>query len=312
MKPKYLINFISDYQQYSYYSLSVKNSHLSQSWIYGEAKKKSQGWEVVRAVIIENEKPIAIVQAWLKKFLFFTLCRISYGPLWIIENPSLEQIKNVFYLIKKQFGLQKLSVFSIAPNLENCPDNNKIMSDLGFYKRKSMAFESGLIDLTQTKEILRSKLRQNWRNQLTSSEKKGLSFQISQTKDDFVWIISCFKQLRKEKNFYGHSVYFLNDLYHCAFDCEKTLISIVSQNNERIAGMLFPLHGTSSVPLIIWVGSNGRKLNAGNFLLWNSILYAKEKGCLLFDLGGTNNSTAFKTGLPHTPYQMIGEYYGFI
>jgi len=103
MQSNYRLNEITDYQQWSRFFLSVNKSNLTQSWAYGEAKMKSQNWKIERAVITENDKPIAIVQAFFKKFLFLKFVRVSYGPLWVVENPSLDQIKNTFFIIKKQW-----------------------------------------------------------------------------------------------------------------------------------------------------------------------------------------------------------------
>src|SRR3990167_2368035 len=305
----YKINFNIHYQQWSQIFLSVSKPTLTQSWNYGEAKVKAQNWKVLRGIITENEKPIALIQAWYKNFLFFKLVRVSYGPLWIIDHPSLEQIKGAFREIKKKWGLKKLSVLSIAPNLENSFDHNKILTELCFYKRKSRAYESGWIDLKQSIVYLRAKLRVNWRNQLCLSEKKGLTFQVSNNIVDFQWLICCFNYFRKKKNFYGHSIELLDALYQESQNNYKTEVMFVSSGNERVAGILLADYGSSCIPLIIWLNDNGRKLNAGNFLLWNSVLYAKSKGCLWFDLGSTYNNT-FKTGLPHIPFQLIGEYYG--
>jgi len=299
-------------QEWSSYFLLVNKTYLSQSWIYGEAKAKGQGWKIMRCIITENEKPIALTQAWHKKFLFIKLVRISYGPIGINLNPTTQQIKSVFHIIKKQWHLRKLSLLLIAPNLDNSLENNATLKQLRFFKRKSMPYESGFVELTKSVEDLQTQLRQNWRNQLKSAEKKELLFQVSQNNADFEWIMSCIQRLRKEKKFYGHSPELLMALFQNSTKNHEVWISIVSHGENRVAGMLFARHGLSCVPLIIWLSHDGRRLNAGNFLLWNSVLYTKDNGCLWFDLGGTNNSTKFKTGLPHIPYQLIGEYYAFI
>ncbi|OGT39885.1 MAG: hypothetical protein A3E81_01845 [Gammaproteobacteria bacterium RIFCSPHIGHO2_12_FULL_36_30] len=308
---KYKINFKIEYQQWLQYFSSVEKPNLSQSWHYGDAKMKSHRWKIIRAIVSENEKPIALIQVWYKKILFFKFARISYGPLWIIPTPSLEQIQAIFYIIKKQWCLKKLCVLSIAPNLKNSSENNNVLENLGFFKRKGMQYESGLIDLTQSIETLRCNLRQNWRNQLNFAEKKELIFTVSDYDSDFQWLIACFNTFRNEKNFYGHSVKLLRALWQSNTEYQKTNVGFVTHHNEKVAGILIAQSGASCVPLIIWVNKNGRKLNAGNFLLWNSVLYSKKQGTLWFDLGSIINNT-FKTGLPHIPFQLIGEYYGFI
>lgn len=308
----YQINFDIDYLRWSQFFLSIPKPTLSQSWAYGEAKVKGQKWKVMRGIITENKEPIVLIQAWYKKFLFFKFVRVSYGPLWIIKDPSTEQIQGVFYTIKKHFGIRKLSVLSIAPNLENSIENNKVLFDLGFCKRNVISFESGLVDLTPPIHDLRTSLRKNWRRHLNASEKMNLKFIIGRGHADFQWLISCFELFRKEKGFYGHSVALLDVLYQSSSSFHEMFVAYVTKDDEKIAGMLFSCHASSSTPLISWISKKGRVLHAGNFLIWNSVLFSKERGCKWHDLGGTNNSTAFKAGLPNIPYQMIGEYYVFI
>ena len=307
----YQINFNIDYSQWSKLFLSVHKPTLSQSWAYGEAKVKGQTWEVTRGVITENEKPIALIQAWYKKILFFKLVRISYGPLWIIQKPSSEQIRGVLHAIKKFWNLKNFSALSIAPNLENTPEGNTILTELGYQKRKSRPHESGLINIMPSHQDMRATLRKNWRRHLNASEKVGLTFNVSREYSDFKWMISCFETLRKEKNFYGHSVSLLDALHHSSTDFHETSVAIVSHGAERVAGILISYHGSSCTPLVSWLNEKGRALHAGNFLVWNSVPYAKSKGYAFFDLGNTQDNS-FKTGLPHTHYQLIGEYYFFI
>ena len=312
MKSVYKILPVVDYQQWSQYFSSVNIPNLVQSWSYGDAKMKIQDYKLMRGIIYENEHPIALIQVWYKKYLFLKVVRLSYGPLWIIEKPNIEQIHGVFRVIKKYWNLRNLSVLSVAPNIVNLPEYNNILTKLRYYKRKSKPYDSGIINLNQSISDLRAKLRQNWRNQLTTSEKKGLTFHVSQDYSDFLWMMSCFEMYREQKNFYGHSIPLLDALHKNSFDFHQTWVAIATCNGERVAGMLIAYYGLSCTPLVIWLNKNGRALNAGNFLFWNSILYAKNMGSAWFDLGGTNDATKFKTGLPHEKYQMIGEYYSLI
>ena len=302
------INFNINYQQWSHLFLSINKSNLAQSWHYGEAKIKSQGWKILRGIITENEKPIALIQAWYKKFLFIKFVRVSYGPLWIIDNPSLEKIKGVFYAIRRCWNLKKLYVLSIAPNLENTPENSTILTDLGFFKRDRPLYQSGLIDLSQSVESLRIKLRQSWRRHIKDAEKMGLTFHVSQDIADFNWMIARFKILRREKKFFGHDTLLLDALYNSSFDFHETSVAVVSCAGEKLTGILISFHGLCCTPLITWIGKAGRDTNSGNFLIWNCLLYAKNKGCMWFDLGSTTNNN-FKTRLPHIPYQLMGEYF---
>ena len=62
------------------------------------------------------------------------------------------------------------------------------------------------------------------------------------------------------------------------------------------------------------VNDEGRRLNAGQLLLWSAALKAKERGYRWLDLGGMDPSGTpkgihyFKAGLNPTPYSYVGDF----
>ena len=294
-------------EEWHRYFLLVEKSHITQAWAYADARKIF-GWKTIRGIFVDKGVPIALLQMMYKKFFFIKIVRISYGPLWLIKDPTYTQIREIFYIIKKQWNLIKCCLLFIAPNLENTPENNKILYNLSYFKRKCINAESGFIDLLLSTDELRAGIRSNWRNHLKLSEKNALSFHVSQTDDDFQWLMNSFKNYQKEKKFSGYNIPQLKELFFCFSHLNNAWVTIVSKNHERLGGSLIIGYGTCCVALIIWTSENGRCMNAGNFLLWNSILHAKNQGYLKFDLGNTRQNS-FKKGLPQMSYELVGEYF---
>lgn len=296
--------------------LKVSKPNLLQSWNYGLAKTKSENWSVCRGIILQNEKPVAIYQALERSCFFMKIVRLNLGPLWLIE-PTEKDIKEVFYLIKSNYSLRKLSILSIAPNLSFSAANKKILNEIGIYKNKINFFQlkSGLVDLKKSEENLLKGLRSNWRRQLRSAEKHGLKLIKTNSPADFNWLMSMYDIFRREKNFTGVSINLLHEFFKLFSDSNEIWIFIALDGEERIGGLLILNYITGCIPIIICLSQKGRARNAGNFLLWNALLYAKNQGCSWFDQGGMDNSDApiskFKSGLPCVLYDMIGEYVSF-
>lgn len=306
-----------DYQTWRQYFLLIDKPNLLQSWCYGEAKKKCQGWKIRRGIIYEAGKPIALFQVLYKSFLLFKLVRLNFGPLWLVENPSEETVRHVLGILKQQWNLRKRCVLLAAPNLNKTSLTHDILSSLGFYKRSGHYLVSGWVDLRLSESDLRTKLRGNWRNQLKVSEKHELKFITSQDASDFQWLMSEYAHYQKAKTFQGTPIALLQALYECSTDFHDIWIAYVVHNNERVAGMLVAYYGNVCTLLVSWVSEKGRELNAGNFILWNFILYSKALGCVRFDQGGIdekNNAAVakFKRGIPCEEYELIGEYFAGI
>jgi len=308
----YHIEFNIDYQKWKQYFLIVKKPNLLQSWSYGDAKASSQRWNVRRAIIYENDKPIALLQVLYKRFLFIKVVRINQGPLWIVDAPTIKQVEGVFRVIKKSWSIWTFSILLTAPNLENISSFKEILSSLRFYNRGSYKLNSGLINLKQSEEDLRAGLRGNWRRRLKTSEKNELSFVISRDNLELQWLMSKYAEYQKDKSFQGAPIPLLEALHKASNEFHEVCMGFVVHQNERVAATLVAYYGSSCTPLVSWLSDKGRELNAGNFMLWNIVLFSQEKGCDWFDQGGIDEKNPdvarFKRGIPCDEYQLIGEY----
>ena len=128
--------------------------------------------------------------------------------------------------------------------------------------------------------------------------------------------MSKYAEYQKKKNFQGAHVVLLEARYKNSDDVHELWATFALYKNEKVAALLIAYYGSSCTLLVSWSSDKARELNAGNFILWNSILYSKTKSCLWFDQGGIdkNNShvAKFKRGIPCEEYELIGEYIGGI
>ncbi len=315
-KSSYQIKLGIDYQEWMKYFLMVNKPNLLQSWAYGEAKAKSQGWKVMRGIIFNGNQPIAMFQVLSKKICFINIVRLNQGPLWLVESPSIEQVKEVFYLIKKRWNILTACFLLLAPNLENTSVLNKLLFSLKFYKRIRTTWNSGLIDLHPSELELRDSLRGNWRRRLKTAEKNNLKFIVSQEEQDLNWLMQKYADYQQQKSFQGTPIPLLQALFKCSIDMHQVWMAFVTHRDERIAGMLVTYYGKACTPLVSWQSDKGRELNTGNFILWNLVLFSKQQGCIWFEQGGIdkNNSDVarFKRGIPSHEYELMGEYFSFI
>ena len=82
---------------------------------------------------------------------------------------------------------------------------------------------------------------------------------------------------------------------------------------ERVAAMMFLLHGTAATYQVGWSDETGRRLNAHNLLLWQAIEALQQRGVRLLDLGGVNTQRSagiarFKMATGGTVKVLAGSY----
>jgi len=295
------------------YLTYAKNPNLMQSWGYGEAKRKVNGWIVKRGIIIFKNEPIAVFQALEKKWGPFGIIRINRGPL-ILGTRNNATKYFIYKALRKLSYIGNIRIISIAPNLYNNEENLAIMKLAGYKKRKKDPLRSILINLNENEDQLLKNLNGKWRNQLKKSKNYGIQLKIGYSEDLHNWLMGKYKELMDEKSFIGPKIELYDDLHK--FDKKNTIVLQALHNNSAVAGILISKHGSSCCYQVGWNSLEGRKINANNFLLWNAIVEMKNQGYTSFDLGGINEKlnpgiAKFKRGLGGEEYNLVGEWLSF-
>ena len=289
----------------------VEHPHLVQSWAYGEAKR-GEGWVPRRLVIERSGQPAAIAQVLDKRVLGLRGgSRVSRGPM-LIEGPGAHQLTAVYRALRTGVRARPGGPLLIAPALAEVNASHRVMRSAGFRRRRPRGWSSSRVDLQRPAEELRSNLAEKWRGALRASERKGLSFVVGRAADDIEWIIARHKENMQVKGFQSPSTRFLRALSHHAEG--DFIVCRVRVEDRAVAGLGAVLFGNTAEYYVGWFSDEGRKLRAGNFLLWNLMLEMQRRGMRFLDLGGYSATQecgydAFKGGIRGTDYQLAGEWW---
>ena len=215
--------------------------------------------------------------------------------------------------MSESYSLRKLHILSISPEIivGNSPIYARGLATL--MRISPIGTESATLNLTQDISTLRQNLEQKWRNQLTMSERSGTHVEYSIDENDFDWFEEIYETLRREKDFYGIQPVLFQNILKTFLQTANAHLFIGNYEGRKIAAMLIVTHGTTATYLAGWNGSEGRKLNVNNLLLWESSLRLKEMGFRKLDLGGidilnTPTIAKFKMGIRGENYKTIGEF----
>ncbi|EQA36736.1 acetyltransferase (GNAT) domain protein [Leptospira inadai serovar Lyme str. 10] len=295
----------------------AEHSILLQSWAYGEAKVKCEGWKVTRFLIKIGEKKIGVLQILTKTFFrLFKIHRINRGPLFFKETTSNER-QSVLYFLRHRFGsISKGNVLFLNPELDSNGENILLLNQLGFQSMDSFPWSSSYIDLSLDVNVLRQKLDSKWRNMLSSAEKTGLTLEIGSDDEKFDWMVDRYFELMSTKNFSGIPISLLKKMRETLPECEMPLVLIAKYDSNRVACICLSLSNRTAMYLIGWNGEIGRKLKANQFLLWNAMIELKNRGFSWLDLGGIDEENTpgiaeFKLGINGQRYELAGEFIGY-
>lgn len=257
---------------------------LQQDWSYGSAML-TLGVPVLRARIDLDGATVAQAQFIVRRFgrlVSIALC--SRGPIWRTPLPLAQQAQ-VYRLLKQSLPLSGLKLMLVTP--EQTADAPMALSPR---RRVVTGMSTVLLDLTPSMTQLRANLEHRWRHQLASSEAARLSVQRVGTQlNQFRWLLEADIAQRKDRGLDGLPPAFVERYTLTRAAAASTLLTLrADAGRERIAAMMFLLHGAAATYHIGWTTDAGRDAHAHNLILWRAIEELKARGIQQLDLGGVN------------------------
>jgi hypothetical protein len=257
---------------------------LQQDWAYG-ACMKALGVEVLRACVMSNDQPVALAQFIVRKWLgVLGVALCGRGPVWLTSLSGAEKAK-AYAALKKSLPMKGLKLVLVTPEEE-------ASKELGLspWRRVTTGYSTVMLDISPNMEVLRAQLDKRWRHRLGGAENSELTIhRVGTNPGQYRWLLDADMQQRKERNLEGLPIAFF-DLYAKArHEPAKTFLTMRADvGRDRVAGMLFLIHGEAATYQLGWTSDQGRDLHAHNRLLWSAIEELKTRGVRWLDLGGVN------------------------
>lgn len=292
---------------------------LQQHALYGAALG-ALGAEVEHIAIMSNGA--LVMQGLFLARRFFGIIRLTSafrGPLWA-DGVADSEKENIWAFLRTQFSPWRWNFLTLMPELENTPDNRRLMRRAGFI-RLLTGSSTIWFDTRPGEEDLLSHLDGKWRNQLKKARQANLEISVGGTKPKhYNWLL---EREREQRDGRGYSAAPLG-LVPAYCDAARTvstaapiLVVSAAESGTRVAGALFLLHGNSATYHIGWSSARGRADNALNLILFRAVEELRDKGIRWLDMGGIETSAGpgagiarFKLGLGTAPFTLIGTYLG--
>lgn len=282
--------------------------HLPQSFAYGEAKRAT-GWSVQRAVFSVDGRIVAFATVLIRRVLGVRfVARVNRGPVFLDSAPSARDRVLVYSALRNRWRGPLL----IAPALAFGPESDAILREAGFVRRQLNGWRSGRIDLSRSEGAIWKGFASTFRNRVRGAERSGSAFIARADEDAYQWLIARHLENMQDKDFKGPTPAMLRRLRSA--DPQAVTVFQMVRDGRPIAGMSVVRFGRHAEYHIGWFGPEGRKVNAGNFLMWNIMKTLKAAGTDAYDVGGMrpgDGYSRFKATMNPVEFELDGEWMSF-
>jgi hypothetical protein len=282
---------------------------LQQDWAYGSSMQML-GVPVLRARVEADGIPVALAQFIVRRWgtlVSVGLC--SRGPIWLQAMTAQDKAK-IYAELRRSVPLTGLRWLLITPE--------EVRGDslgLSKWRRVMTGYATVMLDISQSPELLRAALDSKWRNRLVAAESSALTVhRVGSNPGQYRWLLDHEETQREQRGFAGLPRPFYEIYVQSRKQPTQTLLTLRADlGRDRVAGMLFLLHGESATYQVGWSNEQGRQLNAHNLLLWRSIHELQQRGVRCLDLGGVNTARSagiarFKMGTGGAVSILAGTY----
>ena len=260
---------------------------LQQDWAYG-ACMKTLGVGVLRALVEQDGAPVALAQFIVRRMVggLANMALCSLGPVWLQPLSGADKAR-VYKALKKTIPLKNLRVVAFTPLEAQGPELG-----LSRWRRVMTGHSTVMLDLQPELEVLRAQLDGRWRYSLARAEESSLTIhRVGTNAGQYRWLLDAEMQQREQRGLHGLPLQFFDLYVPSRQQPTKTILTLRADvGRDRVAGMMFLIHGKSATYQVGWTNDAGREHNAHNLILWNAIQELRERGVRKLDLGGVNTT----------------------
>ena len=260
---------------------------LQQDWAYGSCMK-TLGVGVLRAYVEQDGAPVALAQFIVRRVLgsWAGMALCSLGPVWLSSLSGADKAA-VYRAIKQTLPLKNLRLIAFTPQEEHSPELG-----LSRWRRVMTGHSTVMLDLTPSMDALRAQLDKRWRHRLGGAENSELTtHRVGTNAGQYRWLLDAEMQQREQRGLHGLPLHFFDLYVPSRQQPSQTILTVRADvGRDRVAGMMFLLHGQAATYQVGWTSDAGRDLHAHNLILWKGIEELRERGVRLLDLGGVNTT----------------------
>ena len=149
------------------------------------------------------------------------------------------------------------------------------------------AYRTVLVDLSSDVPTLRKRLQQKWRNQLNRAEKSGLLLEVSDTDEAYQAFVPLYDGMWARKRFEASvDVTEFGRVQERLAGGARLQTFTARSEGQPVGALVCSLMGEHAIYLLGATNERARELKAAYALQWQAMMWLKERGARIYDLGG--------------------------
>ncbi|MCP4168314.1 MAG: peptidoglycan bridge formation glycyltransferase FemA/FemB family protein [Chloroflexi bacterium] len=286
-------------------------AHPLQLSAWGKLKSEF-GWEAMQIAQIENGYILAGAQVLFRKLPRFGILpvRIAYipkGPL--VDWRDSSQVQALFGGLNSYCRKQGALLLKIEPELrENAAIEEQLLG-AGFQpsSRDIQPQTTVWLDLAADEDTLLARMKQKWRYNVRLAARKGVTVREGAAAD-----LATFAKLMEttgQRNEFGvHAAAYYRRFWEL-FSQEGNAVLLIAEHEQQMLAALMVATAGNKAYYLYGASSNVRRnLMPGHVLQWETMRWAKTRGCIAYDLWGVPDEVGLdaEAEIPDPPIGLWG------
>ncbi len=260
--------------------------HLLQSWQWGQLKA-AFGWQAVRVSLEDEGRLVAGAQVLFRSSPFFPGFSIAYipkGPVLDFEHREMAEtlLSAIHHLARRKRAI----LLKIEPALPDSPAVARQLQTWGFRPGRTVQPRSTIhIDLRANLDDILARMKPKTRYNVRLAARKGVLVREG-TAEDLPLFYHLMKVTGRRDGFAIHSRDYYETAYRLFAPAGLARLFLATYQDEVIAGLMVFAFGRRAWYLYGASADKERHRMPNHLLQWEAIRWAKEQGCLIYDLWG--------------------------
>jgi len=274
--------------------LEFEDANIYQTWAYGAVRWRSRN--LSHLVIRKDGEIVAAAQLRIARLPLVPagIAYLRWGPMCERKGRPFDPdtVAAMVAHLRQEYVEGRGLALQIIPNA--FPGGQRALALCSAFTRSGMHPEPSLghyrtvvVDLGPAAEAIRKRLDQKWRNQLNRSEKNGLTFEVSDSRQAYHEFVRLYEEMRARKAFETTvDVEEFGRMQELLSGPARMHTFLARKDSEPIGALVCSLSGSGAIHLLGATNERAKELKAANFLHWQAMMWLKDRGARCYDLGG--------------------------